>query len=87
MSELEVFAQGEKAGALELTHDGLFYEFSGTIRAEDGIVRLYAVAGWDSEYLGIPEPQASGLFLRVRLPASHFAEEPVCGAGCWTVCR
>ena len=78
MSELEVFAQGEKAGALELTHDGLFYEFSGTIRAEDGIVRLYAVAGWDSEYLGIPEPQVSGLFLRVRLPVSHFAEEPVC---------
>lgn len=78
MSELEVFAQGERVGVLELTRDGLFYEFSGTVRAADGIVRLYAVAGWDAEYLGIPEPQADGLFLRVRLPVSHFSAEPTC---------
>lgn len=78
MSELEVFAQGEKVGTLELTHDGLFYAFSGTIRESGGIVRLYAVASWSTEYLGIPEPQADGLFLRVRLPVSHFSGEPTC---------
>ena len=77
MTELEVFAQGKKIGTAEMEREGLFLEFSANLRPEgDALLRLYAVAGWHSEYLGIPCPSGGELRLSARLPASHFPGEP-----------
>lgn len=77
MTELEVFAQGRKIGTAEVKRDGLFLEFSARLRPEgDALLRLYAVAGWHSEYLGIPCPSGGELRLIARLPSSHFPGEP-----------
>lgn len=77
MTELEVFAQGKKIGTAEVEWEGLFLEFSANLRPEgDALLRLYAVAGWHSEYLGIPCPSGGELRLSARLPASHFPGEP-----------
>lgn len=77
MTELEVFAQGKKIGTAEVEREGLFLEFSANLRPEgDALLRLYAVAGWHSEYLGIPCPSGGELRLSARLPASHFPGEP-----------
>lgn len=77
MTELEVFAQGKKIGTAEVEREGLFLEFSANLRPEgDAPLRLYAVAGWHSEYLGIPCPSGGELRLSARLPASHFPGEP-----------
>ena len=77
MTELEVFAQGKKIGTAEVEREGLVLEFSANLRPEgDALLRLYAVAGWHSEYLGIPCPSGGELRLSARLPASHFPGEP-----------
>ncbi len=77
MTKLEVFAHGKTIGTAEVRQEGLFLAFSAALRQEgDTLLRLYAVSGWHSEYLGIPCPAGEEMRLNVRLPASHFPSPP-----------
>ena len=76
MTELEVFARGKRIGTAQVQRTGLFLAFSAVLEPQDdALLRLYAVSGWHSEYLGIPSPAGQELRLSVRLPARHFSEE------------
>ena len=58
MTELEVFEHGAAIGTLRVEREGLFLHFTCRIRPKAGeLLRLYAISGWHSEYLGIPYPQ------------------------------
>ena len=77
MTELEVFEHGAAIGTLRVEREGLFLHFTCRIRPKAGeLLRLYAISGWHSEYLGIPYPQGQEAALDVRLAASHFPSEP-----------
>lgn len=77
MMELDIMMQGAPAGKLQMEQDGLFLYFRCTLRsAPEAPLRLYAISGWHSEYLGIPYPQNGTAQLEARLPASHFPQLP-----------
>lgn len=77
MMELDIMMQGAPAGKLQMEQDGLFLHFRCTLRsAPEAPLRLYAISGWHSEYLGIPYPQNGTAQLEARLPASHFPQLP-----------
>lgn len=75
--ELDILMQGAPAGKLQMEQDSLFLHFRCTLRSvPEAPLRLYAISGWHSEYLGIPYPQDGTAQLEVRLPASHFPQSP-----------
>lgn len=69
---LSVIYHGNPIGAASLNSDGIFWDFSCRLQSQiNGPIRLYALCGWESEYLGIPA--ADGV-LHIRMPKKHLPD-------------
>ena len=75
--QIKLFDRNGGAGAAEVKESALFYHF--TIQLDhktETPVRVYAVAGLTSVYLGIPDRAGR---LTAQLARKHLPSAPVCG--------
>lgn len=60
-----IYEQSRIAGSFDCESKGLYYEFSCRMQKGSVLRRLYALSGWDSVYVGIPDERGE-LFRRVK---------------------
>ena len=75
--QIKLFDRNGGAGAAEVKESALFYHF--TIQLDhktETPVRVYAVAGLTSVYLGIPDRAGR---LAAQLARKHLPSAPACG--------
>lgn len=70
--EYSIFYHGASAGTAQVERTGLFWRIDGHMdNPRLGLVRLYAVHGLRSVYLGIPAADGN---LQMKLPISHLPQ-------------
>ena len=73
---------GNDAGTLSVSEEGLYTCFEAHAVEHDGLVRLWVCGGGECAYLGVMQPWSGGLYLRRRLSRrelAHLAGEAVAG--------
>ena len=60
-----IYEQGRIAGSFDCEGKGLYFEFSCRMQKGSVLRRLYALSGWDSVYVGIPDERGE-LLRRVK---------------------
>ena len=68
--EVKIFHNGAAAGMAEVRSDGLYWDISCRVEVQ-GLVRLYGIGGWNSEYLGIPGADGR---LRAHMGKKHLPD-------------
>ena len=58
---------GNDAGTLSVSEEGLYTCFEAHAGEHDGLVRLWVCGGGECAYLGVMQPWSGGLYLRRRL--------------------
>lgn len=67
---------GNDAGTLSVSEEGLYTCFEARAGEHDGLVRLWVCGGGESAYLGVMQPWSGGLYLRRRLSRSELKGFP-----------
>ena len=67
---------GNDAGTLSVSEEGLYTCFEARAGAHDGLVRLWVCGGGECAYLGVMQPWSGGLYLRRRLSRSERKSFP-----------
>lgn len=68
--EWNIYEQGETIGTLTAEQDGLFLRFFCRITQQpERLRRVFALSGWEAEYLGIPGPDG---ILHAQIPSAHL---------------
>lgn len=68
--------RGRTAGTLSVTGSGLFTVFELICRYTPEILRVSVYGGGKAFYLGIPQPQGKGLYLRRKLTRQEMLAVP-----------
>lgn len=74
--EHPIIIDGNAAGSLTVTEDGLFTVFEATLPGYGELLRLSAYGGGREGYLGVMQPWSGGLYLRRRLSRSELRRMP-----------
>ena len=67
---------GNDAGTLSVSEEGLYTCFEAHAVEHDGLVRLWVCGGGECAYLGVMQPWSGGLYLRRRLSRSELKGFP-----------
>ncbi len=67
---------GNEAGTLSVSEEGLYTCFEAHTGERDGLVRLWVCGGGECAYLGVMQPWSGGLYLRRRLSRSELKGFP-----------
>lgn len=67
---------GNDAGTLSVSEDGLYTCFEAHAGEHDGLVRLWVCGGGECAYLGVMQPWSGGLYLRRRLSRRELKDFP-----------
>lgn len=67
---------GNDAGTLSVSEEGLYTCFEAHAGEHEGLVRLWVCGGGESAYLGVMQPWSGGLYLRRRLSRSELKGFP-----------
>lgn len=67
---------GNDAGTLSVSEEGLYTCFEAHAVEHDGLVRLWVCGGGERAYLGIMQPWSGGLYLRRRLSRRELKDFP-----------
>ena len=67
---------GNEAGTLSVSEEGLYTCFEAHAGERDGLVRLWVCGGGECAYLGVMQPWSGGLYLRRRLSRSELKGFP-----------
>ena len=68
---------GNDAGTLSVSEDGLYTCFEAHAGEHAGLVRLWVCGGGACAYLGVMQPWSGGLYLRRRLSRRELKDFPV----------
>ena len=71
-----IIIDGNAAGSLTVTEDGLFTVFEATLPGCGELLRLSVYGGGREGYLGVMQPWSGGLYLRRRLSRSELRRMP-----------
>lgn len=74
--EHPIIIDGNAAGSLTVTEDGLFTIFEATLPGYGELLRLSVYGGGREGYLGVMQPWSGGLYLRRRLSRSELHRMP-----------
>ena len=74
--EHPIIIDGNAAGSLTVTEDGLFTVFEATLPGCGELLRLSVYGGGREGYLGVMQPWSGGLYLRRRLSRSELRRIP-----------
>lgn len=74
--EHPIIIDGNAAGSLTVTEDGLFTVFEATLPGYVELLRLSVYGGGREGYLGVMQPWSGGLYLRRRLSRSELRRMP-----------
>lgn len=74
--EHPIIIDGNAAGSLTVTEDGLFTVFEATLPGYGELLRLSVYGGGREGYLGVMQPWSGGLYLRRRLSRSELRRMP-----------
>lgn len=74
--EHPIIIDGNAAGNLTVTEDGLFTVFEATLPGCGELLRLSVYGGGREGYLGVMQPWSGGLYLRRRLSRSELRRMP-----------
>jgi hypothetical protein len=74
--EIPVYLNGEAAGMLRVSREGLYTVIEAEAPGQGGLVRLWVHGGGKSAYLGVMQPVDGGLSLRRRCSRSVLAAFP-----------
>lgn len=74
--EHPIIIDGNAAGSLTVTEDGLFTVFEATLPECGELLRLSVYGGGREGYLGVMQPWSGGLYLRRRLSRSELRRIP-----------
>lgn len=74
--EHPIIIDGNAAGSLTVTEDGLFTVFEATLPGCGELLRLSVYGGGREGYLGVMQPWSGGLYLRRRLSRSELRRMP-----------
>lgn len=74
--EHPIIIDGNAAGSLTVTEDGLFTVFEATLPGYGELLRLSVYGGGREGYLGVMQPWSGGLYLRRRLSRSELRRIP-----------
>lgn len=74
--EHPIIIDGNAAGSLTVTEDGLFTVFEATLPGYEELLRLSVYGGGREGYLGVMQPWSGGLYLRRRLSRSELRRMP-----------
>lgn len=74
--EIPVYLNGEAAGTLRVSREGLYTVLEAEAPGQGGLVRLWVHGGGKSAYLGVMQPVDGGLSLRRRCSRSVLAAFP-----------
>ena len=74
--EIPVYLNGEAAGTLRISQEGLYTVLEAETPGQGGLVRLWVHGGGKSAYLGVMQPVGGGLSLRRRCSRSVLAAFP-----------
>ena len=67
---------GNDAGTLSVSEEGLYTCFEAHAVEHDGLVRLWVCGGGECAYLGVMQPWSGGLYLRRRLSRRELKDFP-----------
>ena len=67
---------GNDAGTLSVSEEGLYTCFEAHAGEHDGLVRLWVCGGGECAYLGVMQPWSGGLYLRRRLSRRELKDFP-----------
>ena len=67
---------GNDAGTLSVSEEGLYTCFEARAGEHDGLVRLWVCGGGECAYLGVMQPWSGGLYLRRRLSRRELKDFP-----------
>lgn len=74
--EHPIIIDGNAAGSLTVTEDGLFTVFEATLPGYGELLRLSVYGSGREGYLGVMQPWSGGLYLRRRLSRSELRRMP-----------
>ena len=74
--EIPVYLNGEAAGTLRISQEGLYTVLEAEAPGQGGLVRLWVHGGGKSAYLGVMQPAGGELSLRRRCSRSQLASFP-----------
>ena len=74
--EHPIIIDGNAAGSLTVSEDGLFTVFEATLPGYGELLRLSVYGGGREGYLGVMQPWSGGLYLRRRLSRSELRRMP-----------
>ena len=74
--EIPVYLNGEAAGTLRVSREGLYTVLEAEVPGQDGPVRLWVHGGGKSAYLGVMQPVGGGLSLRRRCSRRELSAFP-----------
>jgi hypothetical protein len=74
--EIPVYLNGEAAGTLRISQEGLYTVLEAETPGQGGLVRLWVHGGGRSAYLGVMQPVGGGLSLRRRCSRSQLSAFP-----------
>lgn len=67
---------GNDAGTLSVSEEGLYTCFEARAGEHNGLVRLWVCGGGECAYLGVMQPWSGGLYLRRRLSRRELKDFP-----------